>query len=72
LELKTKEIKMTAIELYYSTLPNSAVPYCMEDDPSMEDGHIPTEIEIAAEWEYTLMLSAGISPASFEPGYYDF
>lgn len=63
---------MTAIELYYSTLPDSDVPYCMEDDPSMEEDYIPTEIEKQAEWEYMLMISAGINPASFDPGSFDF
>lgn len=63
---------MTAIELYYANLPNPAGPYYAGDDESLESGHIPNEMERQAEWEYMMMLSAGINPASFEQPYYDF
>ena len=62
---------MTAIELYYSSIPDPTGPYCAEDDPSLEDDYEPTEIEANAAWEY-FMLSAGINPASFEDSYFDF
>jgi hypothetical protein len=57
---------MTAIELYYSSLPLSTSPYCAEDE---EEDREPTELELEAEWEYYLLSQAGIRKSSYEEGF---
>jgi len=61
---------MTAIELYYSTLPVDLL-----DKPYFEGDYeeIPvSELEIEAMHEFRLMMEAGIRPASFEADFHDF
>ena len=60
---------MTAIELYYSSLPTDLLqkPY-FEDD--YEDMPI-SDVEIDAMHEYRLMMEAGIRPSSFEADFMD-
>lgn len=57
---------MTAIELYYSSLPLTTSPYCAEDE---EEAHEPTELEREAEWEYYLLNHAGIRKSSYDEGF---
>lgn len=60
---------MTAIELYYSSLPRTDRPYCAED----EDEKVElSELELEAEWEYYLLNQAGIRKSPSDADYRDF
>jgi len=60
---------MTAIELYYSSLPHTDLPYCIEDDEEQVE---LSEVEIEAEWEYYLLNQAGIRKSPSDADYRDF
>lgn len=59
---------MTAIELYYSSLPATNRPYCVEDEEEQAE---LSELELEAEWEFYLLNQAGIRKSSYEADYRD-
>jgi hypothetical protein len=59
---------MTAIELYYSSLPVTNRPYCVEDEEEQVE---LSELELEAEWEFYLLNQAGIRKSSYEADYRD-
>lgn len=60
---------MTAIELFYSSLPADLVdkPYYAGDYEEFMDSDLATD----AFHEYRLMMDAGIRPSSFEEDFSD-